>query len=66
MQNNLLMMSDLFCVPEATLLTDVTQAFVDHSIKHASRYLFADVHEAIQHVHSSGLMHKRCVYVWSP
>ena len=51
------MMADQFSLPKATLLADIMHVFKKRGIAHAPVSVYADVLEAIKHVHRSGLMH---------
>ncbi|XP_011623916.2 5'-nucleotidase domain-containing protein DDB_G0275467 isoform X1 [Amborella trichopoda] len=50
---------DLFCFSEACLIATIVQHFVDAKLDFDASYIYNDVNRAIQHVHQSGLVHKR-------
>ena len=56
-QKYLQQMLDLFALPVANLLADVIQTFVEKRIDYSADYVYRDVRRAIEHVHSSGLLH---------
>eukprot|EP00052_Salpingoeca_macrocollata_P014057 m.109906 g.109906 ORF g.109906 m.109906 type:complete len:586 (-) comp19169_c0_seq1:225-1982(-) len=56
-RNTLHMMPDLFSVPVATLLADVTEHFLQNNIKRRPIYLHQDVTDALQFVHTTGVLH---------
>lgn len=55
---NVLMIGDLFALPKACLLSDVTQYMLDNQIDFSHAYTFDDVERAIDHVHFNGIFHK--------
>ncbi len=57
-KQNLRMLTDTFCLPEACLLADVAQVFMDKRVDFSPQYLFTDVREVIDHLHVDGVIHK--------
>lgn len=55
------LMPDLFSVPIATLLSDLTQYFSDNNINRHGTYLYQDVLGATQYVHNSGILHDKII-----
>jgi HAD superfamily 5'-nucleotidase-like hydrolase len=54
------MMADLFCLPEACLLADIIQVFVEQTKQDFSPdYLYRDIRQAIDHAH--GLLHQAII-----
>ena len=52
-KNNLNMLYDTFCLPEACLLADVAQTFMDRKVDFSPQYLWTDVRDTIEHLHST-------------
>ncbi|XP_071085727.1 5'-nucleotidase domain-containing protein 3-like [Haliotis cracherodii] len=50
---------DLFALPEVTLISNITEYFVQNNITYDPEYVFYDVRNAVQGVHSSGLLHQK-------
>lgn len=50
---------DFFCFSEACLIADIVQHFVDAKLEFDASYVYQDVNHAIQHVHKSGLVHRK-------
>ncbi|TVU09583.1 hypothetical protein EJB05_43067, partial [Eragrostis curvula] len=50
---------DVFCFSEACLLADIVQHFVDAKLEFDACYVYEDVNQSIQHVHRSGLIHRK-------
>ncbi|KAM0943377.1 putative 5'-nucleotidase [Dioscorea sansibarensis] len=50
---------DIFCFSEACLIADIVQHFVDDQLDFDASNVYQDVNRAIQHVHQSGLVHKK-------
>jgi HAD superfamily 5'-nucleotidase-like hydrolase len=50
---------DVFCFSEACLLADIVQHFVDARLEFDASYVYEDVNQSIQHVHRSGLIHRK-------
>lgn len=50
-------MVDLFCLPEACLISDVIQQFVDRGVSFHPSYVYSDVKAAVGHLHTSGVLH---------
>ncbi|XP_072977223.1 uncharacterized protein [Typha angustifolia] len=50
---------DFFCFSEACLIADIIQHFVDAKLDFDASYVYEDVNHAIQHVHRSGLLHRK-------
>ncbi|KAM0843653.1 hypothetical protein ACQ4PT_057574 [Festuca glaucescens] len=50
---------DVFCFSEACLIADIVQHFVDAKLEFDAPYIYEDVNKAIQHVHRSGLVHRK-------
>ncbi|XP_037441476.1 5'-nucleotidase domain-containing protein DDB_G0275467-like [Triticum dicoccoides] len=50
---------DVFCFSEACLIADIVQHFVDAKLEFDAPYVYEDVNQAIQHVHRSGLVHRK-------
>jgi len=50
-------MVDLFCLPEACLISDVIQHFVDSGISFHPGYVYQDVKAAVGYLHESGVLH---------
>lgn len=48
---------DLFCLPEACLISDVIQHFVDRGTPFHPAYVYSDVKSAVGHLHESGILH---------
>jgi len=48
---------DLFCLPEACLISDVIQHFVDRGTPFHPAYVYSDVKHAVSHLHESGILH---------
>ncbi|KAG1380926.1 hypothetical protein G6F61_003623 [Rhizopus arrhizus] len=53
LNTNMFQLSDLFSVPQATLLSDLVQYFKDHSMSFHPRYLSDDVKHAARILHTS-------------
>ncbi|KAI9481094.1 MAG: HAD-superfamily hydrolase [Benjaminiella poitrasii] len=52
LQNNMFQLSDLFSIPQATLLSDVVQYFREHQMNFHPRYLSDDVSTAARILHT--------------
>ncbi len=50
-------MVDLFCLPEACLISDVIQHFVDRGMAFHPGYVYQDVKSAVGYLHESGVLH---------
>ena len=50
-------MVDLFCLPEACLISDVIQHFVDRGTPFHPAYVYSDVKSAVGYLHESGILH---------
>uniref|UniRef100_A0A0D9XDW6 5'-nucleotidase n=1 Tax=Leersia perrieri TaxID=77586 RepID=A0A0D9XDW6_9ORYZ len=50
---------DVFCFSEACLIADTVQHFVDAKLEFDASYVYEDVNQSIQHVHRSGLIHRK-------
>ena len=50
-------MVDLFCLPEACLISDVIQHFVDRGTPFHPGYVYQDVKAAVGYLHESGVLH---------
>ena len=50
-------MVDLFCLPEACLISDVIQHFVDRGMPFHPGYVYQDVKSAVGYLHESGVLH---------
>jgi HAD superfamily 5'-nucleotidase-like hydrolase len=50
-------MVDLFCLPEACLISDVIQHFVDRGMPFHPGYVYQDVKAAVGYLHESGVLH---------
>lgn len=44
---------------QACLIADIVQHFVDAKLEFDAPYVYEDVNQAIQHVHRSGLVHRK-------
>jgi hypothetical protein len=44
---------------QACLIADIVQHFVDAKLEFDAPYIYEDVNKAIQHVHRSGLVHRK-------
>ena len=51
------MFTDLFCLSEMCLLSDVIEHFVQCGAPFSPFYVFQDIRNAINHIHVSGLLH---------
>eukprot|EP00127_Corallochytrium_limacisporum_P001108 Clim_evm19s39 gene=Clim_evmTU19s39 len=60
-RRNLRTMWDLFCLPEACLISNIIQYFVDRNISFDPSYVFNDVVAAIRHIHISGQLHREVI-----
>ena len=49
-------MVDLFCLPEACLISDVIQHFVDRGMPFHPGYVYQDVKAAVGYLHESGVL----------
>jgi HAD superfamily 5'-nucleotidase-like hydrolase len=56
-QLHLRMMTDLFCLPEATLYADVIQTLKDANLNLSPHHIALDVRKAFEHLHVSGHVH---------
>ncbi|XP_023932660.1 5'-nucleotidase domain-containing protein 3 [Lingula anatina] len=54
---NMVQLMDMFALPEITLMSNVIQYFIEHSIAFDPGYVFYDVKTAVQNVHKSGELH---------
>eukprot|EP01132_Coremiostelium_polycephalum_P001193 gene1193-1506_t len=54
-------MSDIFCLPEASLISDITQFLVDKNYSFEPRIIYEDISKAINKVHLSGALHNRII-----
>ena len=52
---------DLFCLPEICLIACVFQYFLDNNIQFTPEYIFHDIHDAVNSLHHTELLHKRIV-----
>lgn len=52
---------DLFCLPEVSLLSSITQYFIDKEIHFNPEYIFTDIRDAIDSLHRSQILHGRIV-----
>lgn len=52
---------DLFCLPEISLLSSVTQFFIDNNIHFDPEYIFADIRSAIETLHRNTILHSKMV-----
>ncbi len=52
---------DLFCLPEVSLLSSLTQFFIDRDIHFNPEYIFADIRDAIESLHRNQILHGRIV-----
>ncbi|XP_064639084.1 5'-nucleotidase domain-containing protein 3-like isoform X2 [Lineus longissimus] len=50
---------DLFAIPEMTLLANVIEYFIQNNIPYDSEYVFHDVRNAVQGLHTSGTLHQQ-------
>lgn len=57
----LVSLMDFFCFSEACLIADIVQHFVDEKLEFDASYVYQDVNHAIQHVHRSGLAHRKII-----
>ncbi|XP_052784344.1 5'-nucleotidase domain-containing protein 3-like isoform X2 [Mya arenaria] len=48
---------DMFAPPEMNLITNITDYFIENNIPYDPEYVFYDVRNAVQGVHTSGLLH---------
>ena len=44
---------------QACLIADIVQNFVDAKLEFDAPYVYEDVNQSIQHVHRSGLVHRK-------
>lgn len=56
-EQNCRQMVDVFCLPEAGLLSDVIQSFRDRRISFDPRYIYEDVRRSIDTIHRNGTLH---------
>ncbi|XP_012943195.1 5'-nucleotidase domain-containing protein 3 [Aplysia californica] len=54
-------MVDLFALPEVTLISMVTEYFIKNNISYDPEYVFYDIRNAVQAIHSSGILHQAIV-----
>ncbi len=52
---------DLFCLPEVSLFSSVTQFFIDRSIQFNPEYIFADIRDVIDSLHRNQILHERII-----
>ncbi|KAI7893666.1 HAD-superfamily hydrolase [Mucor mucedo] len=52
LRTNMFQLSDLFSIPQATLLSDIVQYFRDHNMSFHPRYLSDDIHHAATILHT--------------
>lgn len=52
---------DLFCLPEISLLSSLTDYFIGRGIHFNPEYIFADIREAIDTLHRNQVLHGRIV-----
>eukprot|EP01137_Pigoraptor_chileana_P011120 Opistho-2@61508 len=57
MNKHMVQLTDLFSLPEACLLANLTQFFIDKQMRVDPEYLYWDVKSAIQELHASRTMH---------
>ncbi|EFA82296.1 5'-nucleotidase [Heterostelium album PN500] len=60
-ENNLKTMSDIFCLPEACLISDITQFLNDNNFSFEPRIIYDDITKAVSKVHLSGSLHNRII-----
>ncbi|CAH1781018.1 unnamed protein product, partial [Owenia fusiformis] len=58
-KNAMHQLMDLFALPEVTLLSNITQYFNEKNIAYDPEYVFYDVRNAVQGIHTSGLLHQK-------
>ncbi|CAG5122824.1 unnamed protein product, partial [Candidula unifasciata] len=51
-------MVDLFALPEITLISLVTEYFLTNNITYDSEYVFYDIRNTVQSIHTSGVLHQ--------
>lgn len=52
---------DLFCLPELSLLSSLTQYFIDKEIHFNPEYVFADIRGAVETLHRNQILHSNIV-----
>ncbi|XP_025079315.1 5'-nucleotidase domain-containing protein 2-like [Pomacea canaliculata] len=52
-------MIDLFAIPEITLISLVTEYFIQNNMIYDPEYVFYDIRNAVQDVHTTGLLHHK-------
>ena len=57
-RENLRMIGDLFALPEACLIADVTQFLNDNSIAFTPSYLFSDIRNSFDKIHNENILHR--------
>ena len=60
-RNNMKQMTDLFSIPEASLLCNVTDFFEANGISYDPSYVYQDVRTAVTHLHTSRILHQEIV-----
>ena len=61
MMQHMHQLRDIFSLPEACLIANLTQFFIDNMIRFDSEYLFHDVNRAISEVHTSGVLYSSII-----
>ncbi|BFZ06162.1 hypothetical protein BsWGS_09201 [Bradybaena similaris] len=51
-------MVDLFALPEVSLISLVTEYFLNNNINYDSEYVFYDIRNTVQSIHTSGILHQ--------
>eukprot|EP01133_Synstelium_polycarpum_P005918 gene5918-6850_t len=54
-------MIDIFCIPEACLISDITQFLIDNNFTFEPRIIYEDITKAVSKVHLSGSLHTRII-----
>nr|KAG5698473.1 hypothetical protein BaRGS_022003 [Batillaria attramentaria] len=52
-------MIDLFAIPEITLLSQITEYFFQNNIVYDPEYVFYDIRNTVQGIHTSGILHQK-------
>ncbi|KAK3730223.1 hypothetical protein RRG08_034968 [Elysia crispata] len=50
-------MIDLFALPEVTLISQITSYFIENNISYDPEYVFYDIRNTVQSLHTSGVLH---------
>jgi HAD superfamily 5'-nucleotidase-like hydrolase len=60
-EENLRPMSDIFCLPEVCLISDIIQHLNDLKVTFDPAYVYEDIRKAVEHIHFSRLLHNEII-----